>query len=439
MSQRTTERPRRPGVTRKGTSSEGPDAEVVQFRAEFEGRSPLDELVRQGAQQMLQAAIETEVQEFLVEHSDRRDDEGRRLVVRNGYIPSRELLTGAGRLEVRQPRVRDNTPEREQRVRFASSILPPYLRRSKSIDELIPWLYLKGISTGDYQEALQALLGEDAKGLSPNVIVRLKEQWCQEYEEWSHRDLSDKHYVYVWADGIHTKIRLETPENERQCLLVLMGATAEGRKELIAVSDGYRESEQSWYELLIDLKHRGLKFAPKLAVGDGALGFWAALRKVFPETREQRCWVHKTGNVLNNMPKSVQPKAKADLHEIWMAETREQAHRAFDAFLKKYQAKYPAACHCLEKDRDVLLTFYDFPAEHWQHLRTTNPIESTFATIRLRHRKTKGNGTRRASLAMMFKLAQSAQKHWRRLNGHQQIVPLINGAKFINGTIQDAA
>ena len=388
---------------------------------------------------MLQAAIETEVQEFLIEHSNRRDDEGRRLVVRNGHLPARELLTGAGRLEVRQPRVRDNTSEAEQCLRFTSSILPPYLRRSKSIDELIPWLYLKGISTGDYQEALQALLGEDAKGLSPNVIVRLKEQWCQEHQQWSRRDLSDKHYVYVWADGIYTKIRLETPENGRQCLLVLMGATAEGHKELIAVIDGYRESEQSWYELLIDLKQRGLKFAPKLAVGDGALGFWAALRKVFPQTREQRCWLHKTGNVLNHMPKSVQSKAKADLHEIWMAETREQAHRAFDAFLEKYQAKYPAASHCLEKDRDVLLTFYDFPAEHWQHLRTTNPIESTFATIRLRHRKTKGNGTRRASLAMMFKLVQSAQKRWRRLNGHQQIVPLINGAKFIDGTIQDAA
>jgi transposase-like protein len=388
---------------------------------------------------MLQAAIETEVQEFLIEHAERRDDEGRRLVVRNGHMPSRELLTGAGRLELRQPRVRDNTPEVERRLHFRSSILPPYLRRSKSIDELIPWLYLKGISTGDYQEALQALLGEDAKGLSPNVIVRLKEQWCQEHKEWSRRDLSDKHYVYVWADGIHTKIRLETPENGRQCLLVLMGATADGCKELIAVIDGYRESEQSWYEVLIDLKQRGLKFAPKLAVGDGALGFWAALRKVFPEAREQRCWLHKTGNVLNNLPKTVQPKAKADLHEIWMAETRQQAHQAFDAFLEKYRAKYPAACHCLEKDREALLTFYDFPAEHWQHLRTTNPIESTFATIRLRHRKTKGNGTRRASLAMMFKLAQSAQKRWRRLNGHQQIVPLINGAKFIDGTIQDAA
>jgi putative transposase len=434
-----TQKPKRPEATRIASFSDVPDAEVVEFRAAFEERSPLDELVHQGAQKMLQKAIEEEVQQFLLEHAQRRDEEGRRLVVRNGYLPSRELLTGAGRLEVRQPRVRDNTPDPDTRVRFSSSILPPYLRRSKSIDELIPWLYLKGISTGDFSEALQALLGEDAKGLSPNVIVRLKEQWCQEYDQWSRRDLSEKQYVYFWADGIYANVRLETPENRRQCLLVLMGATAEGHKELIAVIDGYRESEQSWYELLIDLKQRGLKFAPKLATGDGALGFWAALRKVFPETREQRCWLHKTANVLNNMPKSVQPRAKADLHEIWMAETREQAHRAFDAFLEKYQAKYEAACECLKKDREVLLAFYDFPAEHWIHLRTTNPIESTFATIRLRHRRTKGSGTRRASLAMMFKLAQSAQKRWRRLNGHAQITYLLQGDKFVDGIRQAAA
>jgi transposase-like protein len=304
---------------------------------------------------------------------------------------------------------------------------------------LIPWLYLKGVSTSDFPEALQALLGEDAKGLSPNVIVRLKEQWSSEYDAWSRRDLSEKQYVYFWADGIHTKVRLEGPENDKQCLLVLMGATAEGKKELIAVVDGYRESEQSWYELLIGLKQRGLSIAPKLASGDGALGFWAALRKVFPAAREQRCWVHKTANVLNKMPKSVQPKAKSDLHEIWMAETREQAGTAFDAFLEKYQVKYDAACNCLSKDREVLLTFYDFPAEHWKHLRTTNPIESTFATIRLRHRKTKGSGTRRTCLAMMFKLAQSAEKRWRMLNGYKQITPLLEGKTFVDGILQDAA
>lgn len=415
------------------------DQGVIQFRTPPEEQSPLDELVRLGAQRMLQSALEAEVQEFLERHQARTDEVGRRFVVRNGQLPAREILTGAGPLEVRQPRVRDNSPNEEQRVRFSSNLLPPYLRRSKSIDELIPWLYLKGISTGDFGEALQCLLGENAKGLSANVVVRLKEKWSKEYDEWNRLDLSDKQYVYVWADGIHVNVRLESEGNQRQCILVLMGATSDGRKELIAVVDGYRESEQSWYELLIDLKNRGLTIAPQLAIGDGALGFWAALRKVYGAAREQRCWVHKTANVLNKMPKSVQPKAKADLHEIWMAETREKAEKAFDTFLEKYEAKYPGACQCLRKDRDVLLAFYDFPAEHWRHLRTTNPIESTFATIRLRHRKTKGSGSRRTSLAMMFKLAQSAEKRWRRLNGHKHILHLLEGKKFVDGVMQDAA
>lgn len=415
------------------------DAEVLEFRAQFGQTSPLDELVRHGAQQMLQSAIEMEVDDFLAVHAQRRDARGNRLVVRNGYQPAREILTGAGRLAVEQPRVRDNSSKKTERVHFRPSILPPYLRRSKSIDELIPWLYLKGISTGDFTEALQALVGEDAPALSPNVVVRLTHKWSQEYDEWSRRDLSEKQYVYVWADGIHVNVRLENEANQRQCLLVLMGATAGGSKELIAIVDGYRESEQSWYELLVDLKHRGLALAPKLAVGDGALGFWAALRKVFGETREQRCWVHKTANILNNMPKSLHPRAKADIHEIWMAATRVDAAKAFDAFLEKYQAKYPVACECLQKDRDVLLSFYDFPAEHWIHLRTTNPIESTFSTIRLRHRRTKGSGSRRASLAMMFKLAQSAQKSWHRLNGHQYIVHLLEGKIFVDGIMQDVA
>jgi putative transposase len=415
------------------------DSEVLEFRSQCGSTSPLDELVRRGAQQMLKTAIEAEVDEFLAVHAERRDARGNRLVVRNGCKPAREILTGAGRLAVEQPRVRDNSSKKENRVEFSSKVLPPYLRRSKSIDDLIPWLYLKGISTGDFTEALQALVGEDAPALSPNVVVRLTQQWGQEYDQWSRRDLSDRQYVYVWADGIHVNVRLENEANQRQCLLVLMGATADGLKELIAVVDGYRESQQSWHELLVDLKNRGLSLAPKLAVGDGALGFWAALRKVYGETREQRCWVHKTANVLNNMPKSVQPRAKADIHEIWMAETRKDAAAAFDTFLEKYQAKYPTACECLAKDRDVLLAFYDFPAEHWKHLRTTNPIESTFATIRLRHRRTKGSGSRRASLTMMFKLAQSAQKGWRRLNGHQHIVHLLEGKTFIDGIMQDAA
>ena len=286
---------------------------------------------------------------------------------------------------------------------------------------------------------LQSLLGENAANLSPNTIVRLKEKWFGEYESFSRRDLSDKEYVYIWADGIHVNVRLESEGNQRQCMLVLIGATRDGRKEFVGIVDGYRESEQSWYELLVDLKNRGLTMAPKLAIGDGALGFWAAIRKVFGETREQRCWVHKTANILNKMPKSVQPKAKADIHNIWMAETRKEAGHAFDTFLEKYEAKFPEACKCLSKDREVLLTFYDFPAEHWAHLRTTNPIESTFATIRLRHRKTKGSGSRRASLAMMFKLGMSAQKKWRRLRGYQQIIPLIQGIKFTDGIMQDAA
>lgn len=420
-------------------TSEATDPEVLAFRAAFDGVSPLDDLVRRGARQMLQAALESEVQSFLASQAAKVDGQGRRLVVRNGSLPAREILTGAGPLEVIQPRVRDKSPEPAERVRFHSSILPAYLRKSKSIEELIPWLYLKGISTGDFAEALQVLVGPNAKGLSPNVIVRLKEIWSREYDIWMRRDFSEKQYVYVWADGIYANVRLEDEANSKQCLLVLMGATAEGVKELITVQDGYRESEQSWSELLLDLKQRGLTTAPKLAVGDGALGFWAALRKVFPETKEQRCWVHKTVNILNNLPKSVQPKAKGDLHEIWQAETRADANQACDHFLEKYTAKYAKACDCLKKDRDELLTFYDFPAEHWGHLRTTNPIESTFATIRLRHRRTKGNGTRSASLTMMFKLAQSAEKKWRRLNGHEQIIPLLQGQVFQDGLLNPAA
>ena len=423
---------------RRSTPVEQPlDPEVISFRAQFEDRNPLDELVREGARRMLQEAIDAEVDGFIDQHRDRRDDQGRRQVVRNGNLPARQIMTGAGQIEVTQGRVRDNTANPKDRVQFSPTVLPAYLRRTDAIEELIPWLYLKGISTGDFAEALQALVGERAKGLSANVIVRLKDQWADEYEQWSRRDLSDKHYVYIWADGIYAKVRLEDDANKKQCMLVLMGATADGKKELIAVLDGYRESKQSWRELLLDLKNRGLTAAPKLAVGDGALGFWAALREIFPETREQRCWVHKTANVLNKMPTSIQSKAKSDLHEIWQAETKEIAERAFNAFLEKYQAKYPAACECLSKDREVLLAFYNFPAEHWGHLRTTNPIESTFATIRLRHRKTKGNGTRRASLAMMFKLAQSASKKWRRLNCHEKITLVIEGRSFKDGIMQE--
>jgi transposase-like protein len=349
---------------------------AVPLAAVKEFRSELDQFVRWGAQQMLQAAIEAEVEAFLAEHASKRDDQGRRYVVRNGRLPGRLIMTGAGPLEVSQPRVRDNSPEGADRVQFCSKILPPYLRRSQSINELIPWLYLKGISTGDFGDALQALVGDQASGLSAGTVVRLKEQWSAEYEQWCRRDLRGKRYVYLWVDGIHVNVRLEDDAGKRQCILVVMGATVDGTKELVAVADGYRESEQSWYELLLDLKQRGMTSDSLLAIGDGALGFWAALRKVFPQTREQRCWVHKTANVLNKLPKSLQAKAKTDLHQIWMAETRAAAQQAFDHFLEKYGTKYESACACLKKDRDVLLTFYDYPAEHWKHLRTTNPIES---------------------------------------------------------------
>ena len=395
----------------------------------------LDELVKRGARQMLQTALEAEVDQFVEAYASRLDDRGRRQVVRNGYLPERTVLTGAGPLEVAQPRARDKGPA-EQRVRFSSSILPAYLRRSKKIDELIPWLYLKGISTGDFGEALATLLGPDAAGLSANVVVKLKAQWEVEYADWNRRSLEGKEYVYLWVDGIHFNVRLE---DDRQCILVVMGATAEGKKELIAVHDGYRESEQSWRELLVDLKSRGLSIEPKLVIGDGALGFWAAARKVFAKVAEQRCTVHKTANVLDKLPKSIQPKAKSDLHEIFHASTRTAANEAVDTFREKYGAKYPKAVECLVKDRDELLAFYDFPAEHWGHLRSTNPIESTFATVRLRHRKTKGNATRTACLTMVFKLAKSAERHWRKLNGQPQLLQLTAGSKFVDGTMQQQA
>lgn len=412
---------------------------VLKFGSVEDARSVLDRIVRDGARKMLQAALEDEVNLFLEAHSSKVDESGRRNVIRNGYMPSREVITGAGGLELQQPRVRDKSSDPDSRVKFSSSILPPYLRRSKAIDELVPWLYLKGVSTGDFSDALQSITGGPVAGLSANTIVRLKETWSKDFEAWSTRDLSSKRYIYLWADGIHVNVRLEDQENQRQCILVLMAATESGEKELIAVMDGYRESEASWNELLVDLKNRGLTVEPQLAVGDGALGFWAAIRKVFPKTREQRCWFHKSGNVLNKLPKSVQPRAKEAIQQIWMAETRAAANIAFEAFMEKYEAKYPQACECLKKDRPELLAFYDFPAEHWRHLRTTNPIESVFATIRLRHRRTKGSGSRKTSLVMMFKLAESASKKWRRLNGHEHIIALFEGKKFVDGILQDAA
>lgn len=390
----------------------------------------LTEVLREGAQRMLAAAIEAEVTAFLARFKDETLEDGRQRMVRNGRLPTRSIQTGVGTIEIKVPRVRD----RESKIRFTSALLPPYLRRTKSLEELLPWLYLKGISTGDFQEALAALLGRDAPGLSASTISRLKEAWQEEHRRWSLRDLSTRRYVYLWVDGIHFGVRLE---DAAQCLLVVIGATADGKKELVALSDGYRESEASWREVLLDLKARGLTTAPHLAVGDGALGFWKALPQVFGTTRGQRCWVHKTANVLNKLPKSQQPKAKAALHEIWMAATRQDAEQAFDHFLTVYRPKYPKASACLEKDRTSLLAFYDFPAEHWVHLRTTNPIESTFATVRLRTDKTRGCVSRESILALMFKLVKSAERHWRKLNGIPRLAQVSEGVIFKDGVRED--
>ena len=395
----------------------------------------LTELLREGAQQLLATAIEAEVTDWLESRAHLKNEQGHRQVVRNGYLPERKITTGVGTVPVRQPRVHDRRPEGEK-GKFTSKILPPYLRKTKSIEDLVPWLYLKGISSGDFPQALASLLGPDAAGLSATTVTRLKAHWEDEYSDWSKRRLEGKQYVYVWADGIHFNIRLE---EDRQCILVLMGATPDGKKELIAIHDGHRESEQSWKELLLDCKARGLTVDPKLATGDGALGFWKAVRQVYPATQEQRCTVHKTANVLDKLPKRLQPAAKAKLHDIWQADTRENANKAFDLFLDTYEAKYPQATECLAKDREVLLAFYDFPAEHWIHLRTTNPIESTFATVRLRHRRTKGNGSRKACLTMVFKLVLAAEKKWRLLNGSQLIPDVIQGVRFINGEREEKA
>lgn len=411
-------------------------------------RDVLTEVLRDGAQRLLGQAIEAEVQDWLESHKHILDQNGHRQVVGNGSLPTRSIITGVGPVEVSQRRVHDRrivavndqgepVDAHGQAIqRFSSKILPPYLRKTKSIEELIPWLYLKGVSTGGFSEALQALLGKDASGLSAATITRLIGTWQKDFAAWNARSLQNRRYVYVWADGVHFNIRLE---EDRQCILVLMGATAEGKKELIAVVDGFRESEQSWLQLLLDCKQRGLSIDPKLAVADGALGFWKALPQVFPMTREQRCWVHKSANVLDKMHQRVQSKAKEMLHAIWMAPTRADGHKAFDAFAEMFEAKYPGAVECLKKDREVLLTFYDFPAEHWIHIRTTNPIESTFATVRLRHRKTKGSGSRMACLTMVFKLMESASKHWRALNGSALAHDVIAGVQFADGIKKAAA
>ncbi len=388
---------------------------------------PLTELLRTGARKLIADAVEAELQILLSEYADFKDEQGRQLVVRNGHLPERAIQTGIGLVTVKVPKIRDKS---KQGIKFNSALLPPYLRKTKSVEDVLPWLYLKGISTGDFREALQALLGSNAKGLSASTISRCKRIWEEEHGTWNMRRFEQKRYVYIWADGVYFNIR---SEDAKQCILVIIGVTEDGRKEFVAIEDGYRESEQSWSELLLRIKSQGLKSPPKLAIGDGALGFWKALRKVYPKTEHQRCWVHKTANVLNKLPKILQPKVKQALHQIWMAPTRTDAYKAFDAVLCVYSEKYPKAMECLEKDKQELLAFYDYPAAHWQHIRTSNPIESTFATVRLRTAKTRGCVARHTILAMVYKLGQSAQKRWRRLRGFKQLGAVIRGIQFKDG------
>ena len=406
------------------------DTNVLQLSQPGTFADPLTEVLRNGARALLVQAVEAEVATLLDRHADEITDDDRRRLVRHGHLPEREIMTGIGPIAIRCPRVRDRVGRGSERIRFSSAILPPYARRSKSLEVLIPILYLKGVSTGDFAEALAALLGKDAGGLSASTVARLKEAWSEEHARWSQRDLSAKRYVYFWVDGIHVQARLE---DEAQCLLVIIGATPEGKKELVGLIDGVRESAQSWKELLLDLKRRGLAMGPELAIADGALGFWQAIEEVWPNTRAQRCWVHKTANVLNKLPKSQQPKAKRALQEIWMAATKQDALAAFDAVVDTWGVKYDKAVGCLTKDREALLAFYDFPAEHWKHLRTTNVIESAFATVRHRTVRTKGCLSNKTALAMIFKLAEAAEKSWRRLDGHNLLPKLILGVKFVDG------
>ena len=403
---------------------------LVETEMEGEMLPTLEEIAREGARRMLSAALEVEVAAYLEAHRDARDEKGHALVVRNGKAREHQVTLGSGTIAVRAPRVNDRRQgPGGERQRFTSKILPPYMRRSPKVAEVLPVLYLRGLSTGDFREALPVLLGEAASGLSPTNIARMTAAWEEDYRAFSQRSLVDRDYVYLWADGIHVNVRLE---EDRLCLLVLIGARPDGTKELIAIEDGYRESTESWLDLLRALKARGMQ-APVLAIGDGALGFWAALREVWPETREQRDWVHRLANVLDKLPKRLQPKAKAALHEIMYAENREQAEQAMRDFTARFEDKYPKAVASLLRDEQRLLSFFDFPAQHWKHLRTSNVIESTFATVRLRQRVTKGPGSRTKGLTMAYKLLEMAQKRWRRLNG-AGLLPLVReGATFVDG------
>jgi putative transposase len=407
------------------------DSTVVPLRQLDEIDDPLTAVLRSGARRLLAQAIEAEAEAFLAAMRDRRLPDGRERVVRHGRGPERLVQTGIGPVGVRRVKLRDRAAGADgERIRFTSAVLPRWARRTRSLDALLPILYLRGVSTGDFQEALGALLGRDAPNLSPSVVARLRGEWEAEHARWQGRDLSARRYVYVWADGVYLQARMEP---QAECMLVLIGATPEGRKELVGFQVGLRESAQSWRELLVGLKARGLAVAPELATGDGALGFWTALEEIFPATRHQRCWVHKTSNVLNKLPKSVQPAAKQDLREIWQAPDRATAAAAVITFAEKYAAKYEKAVACLTKDREVLLTFYDFPAEHWDHLRTSNPIESVFAAVRHRTVRTKGALSRDTARLMVFKLVMAAAKTWRRLKGENQLPKVIRGATFRDG------
>jgi putative transposase len=397
---------------------------------ELEGRDasldPLTELLRTGARQLIQQAVEVELQELLSEHAERQLSDGRAGVVRNGYLPEREVQTGLGPVTVKIPKVRAKTGEP---VTFRSALVPPYVRKTQSLEAALPWLYLKGVSSGEMGAALEVLVGPEAKGLSASTVSRLKQAWAQEYRAWGEEPLDKDRWVYIWADGIYSGLRAE---QAKLCALVVIGVNERGEKHFLAIEDGVRESTQSWREVLLKLKSRGMN-APKLAIGDGAMGFWAALDEVYGETRQQRCWVHKTADVLNCLPKSMQAKAKGSLHEIWQASTKADAEKAFDLFIKTYEPKYPKAALNLHKDRDELLAFYDYPAAHWQSIRTSNPIESTFGTIRHRTKRSKGCLTRDGMLHMMFKLGMCAEKSWRRLRGFDDLAKVIIGVKFNNG------
>ena len=407
------------------------NTDIIALRQPESVDDPLTEIARDGARRMLAAALRAEADAFVAQHAEEVLPDGRQRIVRHGYGPERSIQTGIGALDVRRPKVRDRAAgPADEKVRFSSAILPKWARRSRSLDALLPVLYLRGISTGDFREALSAILGAEAPNLSPGVISRLTGEWQQEYDRWQRRDLSARRYVYIWADGVYLQARMEP---QAECMLVILGATPEGKKELVGFQVGVRESAQSWRELLVDIKARGLAVPPEIAVGDGAMGFWKALDEVFPGTRHQRCWVHKIANVLNKFPKSMQPTVKTDLREIWQAETRAKAKAAMNIFAEKYGIKYEKAVTCLTKDRNALLAFYDFPADHWDHLRTSNPIESIFATIRHRTVRTKGALSQKTAKLMVFKLVQTAAKTWRRLKGANRLPMVIEGVKFTDG------